>query len=210
MKLQISIEYKTAWGEQLVLCLGGKRYPLNYVADGLWCVEIARFNPAKASDYTYEVVRDGETVRKEWKKHDLRLPEGMEPAVLEIVDRWIDRPVDAPFYSSAFTKAIFGRHDAHKKQAKVKDANVLFKVMAPTVRPDEVLALAGSGKALEDWNAVIPFDSSEYPLWTLSLKVTEPFEYKLIIADKETLRTSFLRQDVEGCPYSYPCLLSPQ
>ena len=187
MKLQISIEYKTAWGEELVLCLGGKRYPLNYVADGLWCVEIARFNPAKVSSYTYEVVCDGVTVRKEWKQHELVLPEGVSPETLEIADRWIDRPADAPFYTSAFTKAIFGRHDNAVKVPKVKDANVYLKVMAPTVRPDEVLALAGSGSALEDWNAVIPFDATEYPMWTLSLKVTDPFAFKLVIADKETL-----------------------
>ena len=55
--------------------------------------------------------------------------------------------------------------------------------MAPTVRPDEVLALAGSGSALEDWNAVIPFDATEFPMWTLSLKVTDPFAFKLVIAD---------------------------
>ena len=187
MKLQISIEYKTAWGEELVLCLGGKRHALKYEADGMWKGEIARFNPEKVSEYSYEVVCDGKTVRTEWKGHEISLPEGVEPKVLEVVDRWNDRPADAPFYTSAFTKAIFGRHDGNKKAAKVKGANVLLKVMAPTVRPDEVLALAGSGKALEDWNAIIPFDASEFPLWTLSLNVADPFAFKLVVADKETL-----------------------
>ena len=187
MKLQISIEYKTAWGEELVLCLGGKRHALRYEADGLWKGEIARFNPEKASEYSYEVVRDGKTVRKEWKGHCVTLPEGVEPKVLEIVDRWNDRPADAPFYTAAFTQAIFGRHDGARKPSKVKGANVILKVTAPTVRPNEVLALAGSGKALEDWNTIIPFDSSEYPVWTLALNVTDSFAFKLIIADKETL-----------------------
>ena len=62
MKLNISIEYRTNWGEEIVLCLGGKRYPLSYVAEGIWQGEIARFNPEKASEYGYEVVRDGQTV----------------------------------------------------------------------------------------------------------------------------------------------------
>ena len=187
MKLQISIEYKTAWGEELVLCLGGKRYPMTYVADGLWTVEVARFNPAKAAEYTYEVVSAGSTVRTEWKTHELAIPEAVKVQTLEIVDRWIDRPADAPFYSSAFTDAIFGRHDAHKKAVKVKDANVLLKVAAPTVRPNEVLALVGSGKALDDWNAIIPFDASRFPVWTLDLNVSDPFAFKLVIADKDTL-----------------------
>ena len=136
MKLQISIEYKTAWGEELVLCLGGKRYPLTYVEDGIWRVEIPRVNPDKVSEYSYEVVSDGETVRTEWKKHVLEMPEGKEPKVLVVTDRWLARPDDAPFYSSAFTGAIFARHEEENSVEAPKDANVLFKVMAPVIRPD--------------------------------------------------------------------------
>ena len=157
MTLHISIEYRTDWGEELVLCLGGKRYPLAYVADGLWQGEIARFNPEKAAEYGYEVVRDGYTVRKEWKKHVLVLPEGVEPKELTVVDRWNDRPCDSPFYSSAFTNAIFGRK-AEKAKKAPKGANVLLQVAAPALRPNEVLAIAGSGKALK--NAVPCVDSS--------------------------------------------------
>ena len=107
MTLHISIEYRTSWGEEIVLCLGGKRYPLAYVAEGLWKGDIARFNPEAAAEYSYEVVRDGVTVRKEWKKHTLSVPAGCEPKDLTVMDRWIDRPYDSPFYSSAFTDAIF-------------------------------------------------------------------------------------------------------
>ena len=87
MKLNISIEYRTSWGEEIVLCLGGKRYPLAYTAEGLWEGEIARVNLAKSAEYSYEVVRDGQTVRKEWKNHLLALPEGIEPNELTIYDR---------------------------------------------------------------------------------------------------------------------------
>ena len=161
MTLNISIEYRTTWGEQIVLCLAGKRYPLEYVADGMWKGEITRFNPAKAAEYGYEVVRDGVTIRTEWKKHTLVLPEGVEPKVLNVYDRWIDRPGDAPFYSSAFTSAIFSRKAA-KAQKTPKGANVSIQVTAPALRPNEVLAIAGSGKTLKDWTKVIPFDESRY------------------------------------------------
>jgi len=186
MKLNISIEYRTNWGEDLVLCLGGKRYPLSYVSDGLWQGEVARVNASKVSEYGYEVVCGGQTVRTEWKKHILNLPEGAKPEVVNIYDRWIDRPEDAPFYSSAFTDAIFGRKPSKASKAP-KDANVIIQVAAPSLRPGEVLALAGSGKALKDWTKVVPFDDTRFPVWTLALNVTEPFAYKLLIADKETL-----------------------
>ena len=186
MKLNISMEYRTNWGEEIVLCLGGKRYPLAYTAEGLWEGEIARVNLSKTAEYSYEVVRDGQTVRKEWKKHKLILPEGMDPKELTVYDRWIDRPSDSPFYSSAFTNAIFGR-PAEKAKKAPKDANAIIQVAAPTLRPNEVLALAGSGKTLKEWTKVVPFDGSNYPYWTLALNVTEPFAYKLLIADKATL-----------------------
>ncbi|MBR4299414.1 MAG: 4-alpha-glucanotransferase [Bacteroidales bacterium] len=186
MTLNISIEYRTAWGEELVLCLGGKRYPLAYVAEGIWKGEVSRFNPEKVTEYGYEVVRDGVTVRTEWKNHRLALPEGTEPKELTIIDRWIDRPYDSPFYSSAFTNAIFGRK-AEKAKKAPKGANVLIQVAAPALRPNEVLAIAGSGKALKNWNKVVPFDGSQFPYWTLALNVSEPFAYKVLIADKETL-----------------------
>lgn len=186
MTLRISIEYRTNWGEEIVLCLGGKRCPMEYTADGVWSAEIARFNPEKASEYCYEVVCGGSTVRTEWKKHTLALPEGAAPKVLVVNDRWNDRPADSPFYSSAFTDAIFKR-PASKKAKAAKGANVLLKVAAPSVRPNEVLAVAGSGKALKNWTKAVPFDDSEFPVWTLPLNVTEPFAYKIVVADRETL-----------------------
>ena len=186
MKLNLSIEYKTAWGEELVLCLDGKRYPLAYVAEGLWQGEIARFNPEKTAEYSYEVVRDGYTVRKEWKKHTLALPAGIEPKEITVVDRWIDRPYDSPFYSSAFTNAIFGRK-AEKAKKAPKGANVLLQVAAPALRPNEVLAITGSGKAFKNWTKIVPFESVNFPVWTLALNVAEVFEYKLLVADKDTL-----------------------
>ena len=186
MKLNVSIEYRTNWGEEIVLCLGGKRYPLAYTSEGLWEGTVARVALEKTAEYGYEVVRDGQTVRTEWKKHILVLPEGAEPKTLTVYDRWIDRPEDSPFYSSAFTNAIFGR-PAEKAKKAPKGANTLIKVAAPALRPNEVLALAGSGKALKDWNKVVPFDGTQFPVWSLALDVTEPFAYKILIADKETL-----------------------
>lgn len=186
MTLRISIEYRTNWGEEIVLCLGGKRCPMEYTADGVWSAEIARFNPEKASEYCYEVVCGGSTVRTEWKKHTLALPEGAAPKVLVVNDRWNDRPADSPFYSSAFTDAIFKR-PVSKKAKAAKGANVLLKVAAPSVRPNEVLAVAGSGKVLKNWTKAVPFDDSEFPVWTLPLNVTEPFAYKIVVADRETL-----------------------
>ena len=96
MKLNVNIEYRTSWGESIDLCLGGKRYPMSYVDNGIWTAEISRASLKKHTEYSYEVMRDGQTVRKEWKAHVLLLPEGYAPKSLTVNDRWNDRPEDAP------------------------------------------------------------------------------------------------------------------
>ena len=157
---------------------------------------MARLTYKKGMEYSYEVVRDGQTIRTEWKKHLLVLPDGPAPKAVSVNDMWIDRPADAPFYSSAFTKAIFGRSadsqacgSSKGKPAAVccKGANLMFQVSAANIRPNEVLALAASSEELGSWNTVIPFSDAAFPLWTLSLDVTGPFSYKFLIADKNTL-----------------------
>ena len=118
MKLNVSIEYWTSWGEEVVLRLGNKSYPLSYAADGLWEGETADLKSGSV-EYGYEIVCDGRTVRTEWKKHSLVLPEGVDAKVITVHDKWNERPEDAPFYSSAFTNAIFGRPAAKAKKAGV-------------------------------------------------------------------------------------------
>ena len=159
---------------------------MSYAADGLWKLELPKFSTARPVEYKYEVVRDGATVRSEWSVHTLAVKfAGVKNLV--VCDRWQDRPADAPFYSSAFTKGIFRREET-KAKAQEGTANVLFQVAAPVLRPNEVLALAGSTKALGKWSKVIPFEDSRFPVWTLGLEVEEPFLYKLLIADKYTLQ----------------------
>ena len=155
MKLIFSIEYKTAWGEEVVLCLDGKRIGLEYVADGLWQGEVSHTALKESLEYGYEIVREGVAVRKEWGRH--MLPKGLSAKTVNVNDRWQDRPSDAPFYSTAFTKGIFGRGES-KGAGACK--GICITVNAPVVRPDEVLAIAGSGKALDNWNKVVPFDDS--------------------------------------------------
>jgi 4-alpha-glucanotransferase len=156
------------------------------MGDGVWHGEIERVSSRKPFEYTYELERDSQVVRREWKGHTLSLPAGLSARTVTVVDRWNDRPADAHLYSNAFTKAIFSRSELNDGKS-VRGANVVFQVNAPDVRPGEVLAMAGSGKALGDWSSVLPFDDTAFPCWTLEMNVEEPFAYKIIVADRETL-----------------------
>ena len=146
MTLLFSIEYRTRWGEQLVLRLGRRRIALQYADSGVWTCAVERYAPAaQPAEYRYEVEREGVCIRREWRPHILRIPATPAPRTLRIRDRWIDMPADTPFYSSAFTRGIFGRGESGPQQKN--GGNITLRVVLPTLRPDEVLpsqAAAGS------------------------------------------------------------------
>ena len=75
MTLLISIEYRTRWGEQLVLRLGKRRIALQYADGGVWTCAVERYAPAaQPAEYRYEVEREGVCIRSEWRPHTLRIP----------------------------------------------------------------------------------------------------------------------------------------
>ena len=183
MDLKLSIEYRTAWGESLEICIGGKCIPLNYNAGGIWTGEVK--NVHDGEEYCYHVVRDSSVIREEWRAHRLVLPTAsVETLVLS--DSWNDRPEDAPFYSSAFVNGIFGRKAKSPRKIS-KTSNVLLKVSMPVLRRNEVLAIAGCGGQLGEWDKVLAFDDACFPEHVLQLKVKDAFVFKFLIADAKTL-----------------------
>ncbi len=187
MQLIFHIEYRTAWGEQLVLRVGKERIALKYTAGDIWAGTMELCDLTKPLEYRYEVQHDGAVVRREWLAHTLDLHAcPSETAAIRIRDRWQQMPDDSSFYSSAFVKGIFGREkSAHKKSTAKK--NVLLCVTRPDLLPNEVLAIAGNGRELGDWRHIIPMNDSGFPQWSLELGVSKPFDYKFLIADRKTL-----------------------
>ena len=89
--MKFTIEYHTRWGENLVLRSAGKSWPMSYVPDGKWSVELPAeefFDGEAEREYFYEVVFDGLSTRHEWRLHSLKAAEKRE----EILDSWSDSP----------------------------------------------------------------------------------------------------------------------
>lgn len=186
MKLIFSIEYRTRWGEQLVLRTPRRSVGMHYAEGGLWQAELSRRDFPETVEYRYEVVSGGACIRSEWRPHVLHLPDGPAPETLRIRDRWQEQPADAPFHASAFTRGIFGRGKG-VAAAKRRRGNIHLRAVLPAIRPDEVLAVAGSGHSLGDWQRIQPMDDARFPEWSLTLDATQPFDYKFLIADRRTL-----------------------
>ncbi len=88
MNIRFSIEYKTVWGEELVLCTEAGRIRMSYSDGGIWTAEAEV--PSSGMTYHYEVKRGGETVRREWYSHILEKSD----LRAELRDSWISKPTE--------------------------------------------------------------------------------------------------------------------
>ena len=181
MTLKFQLNYNTAWGESLVLKAGRKCIKMEYDDGGLWTAALTASQIKNGQEYTYEVVRDGKTVRTEWRTHTLDVPEGAKGILIN--DCWIDRPADSAFWSAAFKDIILQRKAG---KAKALKGNLVLKTAAADILPGQALAISGSIKALGGWKEAVPMDDSRFPWWRTALDVKESFEYKYVLIDAET------------------------
>ena len=187
MTVNIQIQYQTAWGESLRLKIGKRRIPMEYSFGGMWQIMLTSRDIKTGDKYGFELVRDGKVVRTEWRRHQLTV--GGRSLVI-IRDRWISRPENSAFYSSAFSDVIFRRPDGSSfRNPRTEDqpsGNVSFIVAAPEVRTDQSVGIVGTGKVLGNWDKVLLLSDALAPWWSTTLNLQEPVEYKFVIVDTKT------------------------
>ena len=189
MKLTITMHYNTVWGEDIHLAFStvGELYnvttlPMQTDGQGRWFITVEDdFKPA--APYTFVLMENGNVKRTEWRHHTL--PDTLHGHV-HISDRWVDRSELAPFYSSAFTRAIFA-HDIHNYDPK-GDAGICICCEAPTVRKNQVLAICGDKEALGAWDTnharIMEPHGTEWQLWLNKEELGESCEFKFVILEK--------------------------
>ena len=187
MTVSIQIQYQTAWGESLRLRIGKRHIPMEYSFGGLWQIMLTGRDIHLGDKYSFEVVRDGEVVKREWRPHQL-VVHGSGLVILR--NRWMSRPSNSAFYSSAFSDVIFRRPDGasfrNMRKEALSEGNVTFAITAPEVRSDESVGIVGTGKVLGNWNKVTLLTDARFPWWSVSLNIHEPVEYKFVIVDTKT------------------------
>ena len=189
MKLTITLHYNTQWGEDIHLAFSTVKdvcsvptIPMLTDGKGHWFVTIdGDFKPS--SPYTFVVIEHNAVKRTEWRHHTL--PDTLHGHIC-INDRWHERSTLAPFYSSAFTKAIFA-HETHSYKVK-GDASICICCEAPTLRKNQVLALCGDNESLGSWNTdqarIMEPHGAEWQLWLNKEEVGEHAEFKFVILEK--------------------------
>ncbi len=182
MRINISVRYRTVSGQRLVTEAGGKIHEMKCLFGEIWIAEMTEKDFGKDRRFIFKVMGPEGILREEWHAHVLRFPENGN---VEIRSRWLDRPANSAFYSSAFTKVIFGRE--RTKAGKIK-GNLTIVVTVPEVRADQAIAIAGNGKTLPGWDHPILLEDWNFPTWNIDLDVKDAFEYKFLIVDRKTLK----------------------
>lgn len=181
MKIQFNIDYRTTFGEELVLnVLEGDSWNKYRLAtnDGYrWSFTLAVKAPQEVYTYYYSVVRDGNDSRCEWTtiKHQLELS-AKQGENYVVYDVWKVMPEDASLYSSAFTDCINHQQPTKMKPSKFAKT-VRLQVRAPQLRDGESLAVVGADKAMGAWNINHAFRMTQhtYNEWVVDMDA-ESFE----------------------------------
>ena len=202
MDLKFNIDYKTRFGEELVLNIVNEGSEAKYrmiTTDGeRWTYKLSL--PAQkcqaAITYYYEVERGGRSVRHEWTtiRHTLELTV-VHGAHYTVFDRWSDIPEDSYLYSSAFTDCIRGRK-LEVLQPSSYRSTVRLVVRAPQLRGDDRLAVIGKGDGLGNWDTAKALLMTEHHFneWVVDLDATQladgKMEFKFIALNTKKQQSS--------------------
>ena len=211
MKLKFSIHYHTAWGESLHVSIdfhsqdGTVRHQnlLMQTDDGqLWTLEtsalMSRHHPLSHIQYSYQVEdADGQVLRKEWD---------MVPRVYHFdstkdyvfPDEWRDRPLPMHLYSDAYQVTQRSTSNVQRSTFNVSPLRlplfrrtILFRVSAPQLKADQLVAVCGSHPAIGSWNTsrYLPMEYAGDGEWLLAVNAQGwllPIEYKYVVVDGKT------------------------
>ena len=184
MNITVNIDYRTAWGERLVLVLSdGKRVDMS-CSGSQWVAMFTQPKSTKNLCYHFEVLNsENQTIRTEWGEgHNYAIATDAKYLVIE--DCWADRPQNRAFYTSMFTDTIF----AHESVAadKLATAALRIDVEAVTLRRGEALAIAGSTTQLGEWDSAAMRKMTHVGggVWSINFSIAESSaEYKFVVID---------------------------
>jgi 4-alpha-glucanotransferase len=140
--------------------------PLTYLSNEFW--EIALELPASQKQVRYHyflkgkdgiIINEGETDR-------LISFDSNKTAETEIIDTWNHAgEYENTFHTAPFSEVLFRKPDKEKKSKDKKSHGQLFRVKAPLLKKNEVVAIIGSGNTSGKWKTVNPLLMTRQGEW---------------------------------------------
>ncbi len=193
MNLNFCINYRTPWGQSMCVISDNPvvgwtdEHPLVLDCQGgdFWTLTAPVTDFAGVLRYKYAILlEDGHILPEAGNWREIELQNNNTKLVLH--DFWQVDDYEKAFYSTAFQKALFHRHNAKVRKAE-KKGNLHFSIDLPQILPTQGVAVIGNIPELGNWQTEdkLPLCDCKFPIWHVSIQV-EPdqvIEYKYVIYD---------------------------
>ncbi|MBR4482914.1 MAG: 4-alpha-glucanotransferase, partial [Paludibacteraceae bacterium] len=202
MRIHFSINYFTAWGQNMALSgtlpqLGGgdpaKAVYMNFQWRENWSYEL-EIKTQEPFEFKYKyIIRNSNMIDTyEWGEDRIV---SVNPAVTEdlyLFDSW-NNPgaIENVFMTQPFQDVLF-KNNYEKVPAKnTRKYTHIFRVKAPLLKPGEALCIVGNAKALGKWDTTkaLLMSNQDTPWWSikvdLSKEKSDSVSYKFAIYDLE-------------------------
>ena len=196
MNILFQIHYRAEYGQSL--CVIETQDPVMG-----WTEKSPLVLDCQGTDFWSGHVETKAAVSKIYYKYAIRLQDGRfiyetgEPRKLSfratdknvvVRDAWKASTYEDSFYTTAFLKALFLRHNA-AKPAAVK-GGIRFTIDLPQILPTQGVAIVGNCPELGDWNPEkkLVMSDAEFPVWRadVNVKGQNIVEYKYLVYDLAT------------------------
>lgn len=208
MTLHFSIDYRTAWGQnvEVELCFLSDEGRSHFqrialeTTDGLTWKGLCMLRAyTRQLRYTYLVTAGPAVLRREWDVVPRVFP-AEDARTYFFADHWRDVPESSHCYTDAYMAAT-----GHAKQQQTAVAlfprSVLFRVQAPQLEPDDRLCIVGDQPTLGNWEPrrALPMIPSAHNEWLISVSADGlrlPVQYKYVVQKADG--TNFVWEEGEN------------
>lgn len=199
MKLLLSIDYRTNWGEAVCVELNitkkknvsqTRSYYLETSDGEHWHAEIVLTDAdALRFTYNYTIRRDDIVVRQGWMGSARSFRFEMNKTLC-VRDFWRDMPLHSHLYSSAYCH-LNGLHDMPIVDLPYFKKTLMLRVHAPQLMEGQTLGIVGNLPLMGNWDAkhALFMQKSGVHEWCISLSadnITTPFDYKYVVIKEQT------------------------
>ena len=196
MTLTFQINYRTPYGQSICVIetehsvLGWtEEHPLvlNCQGQDFWTATLPISDFAGTISYKYAIrLPEGGFLYEAGLPRHLNLRSSDKKVVVR--DFWQAQDYEKAFYTTAFLKSLFHRHNQAK--AKAPKGNIRFSIDLPQILPSQGVGIIGNVPELGNWNAanMLVMSDAEFPVWHADAEIghDQIVEYKYLIYDLHT------------------------
>ena len=193
MTLTFQINYRTPYGQSICVIeteqsvLGWtEEHPLvlNCQGQDFWTATLQASDFAGTISYKYAIrLPEGGYLYEAGLPRHLNLRSADKKVVVR--DFWQAQDYEKAFYTTAFLKSLFHRHNPAKP--KVPKGNIRFSIDLPQILPSQGVGIIGNVPELGNWEAanMLVMSDAEFPIWhaDAEIKPDQIVEYKYVIYD---------------------------